>query len=254
VSRALSSIAEPSRGRFIRSWVGTSRGEDGKTKLTFVWEPVPAPPGVRRENATAVNLIAASPDGETFFRGAVPSDASGSGNGGTDGSAASPSRSVSFDVPPGRVQLRVAVQGGDALLDTDDREVVAPDMTGAELLFGTPRVHIARNALEFRSLSKDPAAVPTADREFRRTDRLIIRTDVYAPGNAASQVTGKLLNKQGSSLADIPVTAPAGEGQPYVVDLPLASLAVGEYLLELTAKVGGAQDAVQLIPFRVSGS
>ena len=79
--------------------------------------------------------------------------------------------SVSFDVPPGRVQLRMSIQNGDAALDSDDREVVVPDLTATELAFGTPRVSVARNALEFRALSKDPDAMPTADRDFRRTDR-----------------------------------------------------------------------------------
>ena len=32
VSKALSSISEPTRGRFVRTWVGTSRGADGKTQ------------------------------------------------------------------------------------------------------------------------------------------------------------------------------------------------------------------------------
>jgi VWFA-related protein len=241
VAKALSTIAEPARGRFVRSWVGTSRGADGKTRLTFVWEPLPPPPGVRRDAPTAVSLIAASPDGQTYFRGLVTQPEGGTRRGGA----------ASFDVPPGRVQLRMSVQNGDAALDSDDREVIVPDLTATELTFGTPRVSVARNALEFRTLSKDPDAMPTADREFSRTDRLLIRTDAYAPGNAVVTVTSKLLNKQGQRLADIPVTAPAEAGQAFMIDLPLASLAPGEYLLELTAATEGHQSATQLIPFRL---
>ena len=81
----------------------------------------------------------------------------------------------------------------------------------------------------------------------------MIRTEAYAPGNAALKVTAKLLNKQGQPLADVPVPAPAAATDPYVVDLPLASLAPGEYLLELSAATEGAPAATQLIPFRVSG-
>ena len=107
VSRALSSIAEPSRGRFVRTWVGTSRGENGKTRVTFLWEPLPAQPGVRRDNATSVSLIAASPDGETYFRGDVP-------NGPNGGDAAAPPvRQTVFEVPPGRLQLRMSVNGSE---------------------------------------------------------------------------------------------------------------------------------------------
>ena len=31
--------------RVIRTWVGTSRGENGKTRVTFVWEPTPRAAG-----------------------------------------------------------------------------------------------------------------------------------------------------------------------------------------------------------------
>ena len=36
-----------------------------------------------------------------------------------------------------------------------------------------------------------------------------------------------------------------------MIDLPLASLAPGEYLLELTAAAEGQRPATQLIPFRL---
>ena len=34
--------------RVVRTWVGTAPGDGGKTKVTFVWEPVPPPPGSDR--------------------------------------------------------------------------------------------------------------------------------------------------------------------------------------------------------------
>jgi VWFA-related protein len=249
VSKALSSIAEPTRGRFVRTWVGTARGENGKTRVTFVWEPLPPSPGMRRENATAVSLIAASADGETYFRGRVPEQDQPA----TTAAAGAPGASVSFDVPPGRVQLRMSVIGGPGALDSDDREVMVPDLTATELALATPRLFVARNALEFRTLSKNPEAMPTAARDFRRTDRLVVRADAYAPGTSSATVTSKLLNKQGQRLADIPVTAPQATGQPYVVDLPLAALAPGEYLLELSATADGQQPATSLVAFRVEG-
>ena len=39
VDTALSALAEPARRHLVRTWLGTSRGEDGKTLVTFVWEP-----------------------------------------------------------------------------------------------------------------------------------------------------------------------------------------------------------------------
>lgn len=255
VSKALSSIAEPTRGRFVRTWVGSARGADGKTRVTFVWEPLPSPPGVRRDTATSVALIAASPDGTTYFRGSVPDQATSASlasNGNAPGAAAGPLGAVvSFDVPPGRLQLRMSVSGPGGPLDSDDREVVVPDVTATDLALGTPRLYVARTAREFQTISRDLDATPTASRDFRRTERLVIRTDAYAPGNAVVTMTSKLLNKQGQRMADIPVNAPAAAGQPYLIDLPLASLAPGEYLLEVSAATEGQQPATELIAFRV---
>ena len=56
--RALGSIEQTHRARFIRSWIGTSRGENGKTRVTFVWEPLPPVPGQDRNLVTGVSLIA----------------------------------------------------------------------------------------------------------------------------------------------------------------------------------------------------
>jgi VWFA-related protein len=247
VNRALAAIAEPSRGRLIRTWVGTEPGDNGNTRVTFVWEPIPVPHGMRRAVATSVSLIAAAPDGETYFRGRVPE---------TDppAEATGPS-SVSFEVPPGKLQLRVAIEGaaGGTMLDSDDREVVVPDLTAPEVVLPTPRVFVTRNGIEYQSIRKDLSAVPTASREFRRTERLLVRTVASAPGGATVSVTSRLLNKQGQKMVDLPVAAAAAAGEPYVVDLPLSSLAPGEYLLELAATAEGQEPKTELVAFRVEG-
>jgi VWFA-related protein len=252
VSKALSAISEPTRGRFVRTWIGHSRGADGKTKVTLVLEPLPPTPGMRRENVTAVSVVAASIEGEVFFRGQVPEKGETGTNGATT-TAFTKGAFVSFEAPPGRVQLRMSIQGGEIALDNDEREVIVPDLTTTDVAVATPRVYVARNALEFRTISKDPQAAPTADRDFRRTDRLVIRVEAYAPGGATPKLTARLLNKQGQAMADIPVSAPAAGTDPFLVDFPLASLAPGEYLLELAASTEGAPASTQLIPFRVSG-
>src|SRR5437660_1113945 len=37
-------VARPSRATVVRTWIGTARGENGKTRVTFVWEPLPKAP------------------------------------------------------------------------------------------------------------------------------------------------------------------------------------------------------------------
>src|SRR5438045_4170363 len=60
-----SAVARPSKAAVVRTWIGTSRGENGKTKVTFVWEPIVRPPGDRsaaREEAARAALVAVAPD------------------------------------------------------------------------------------------------------------------------------------------------------------------------------------------------
>ena len=102
-------------------------------------------------------------------------------------------------------------------------------------MLSTPKVWFARNAREFTALTTGLPPAPTAIREFRRTDRLLVRLDAYAPADAPTTVTAQLLNQQGTKMIDVPVTAPADGGQTHSIDFPLASLAPGQYLLEITA-------------------
>jgi hypothetical protein len=163
---------------------------------------------------------------------------------------------VSFDAPPGPLQVRVTVRGAHReTLDTETREITVPDLTQPEVRLGTPRVYVARNALEFRSLRQDALATPTADRAFQRTERLLVRVDAFGPGaeTGGAVVTSRLLNREGTPMVDIPVTR--GEGRLHVIDLPLASLAPGEYLLEVAVAPPSAGDtsATELVAFEVTG-
>ncbi len=92
--------------------------------------------------------------------------------------------------------------------------------------------------------------MPTVGREFRRTDRLLIRFDAYGPGTSAPTVTARLLNRGGTAMSTLPVRAPAAPGQPSQVDLPLAPLASGEYLIEIKA-TGDGGEAQELIALRI---
>jgi hypothetical protein len=98
-------------------------------------------------------------------------------------------------------------------------------------------------------LKKQPDAPPTSDREFSRTERLLVRAEAYAPGGTRPDVTARLLNRAGDGMADLPVQgSPAG----YVeVELPLSALAAGEYLIELVAKNPAGSTAQELIAFKV---
>jgi hypothetical protein len=259
VEEALAAVNRPSRAAVVRTWIGTSRGENGKTRVTFVWEPIPKTPGdsvaARAGDPARVSIMAVGPDGAPYFRGRVPEVALASSAAATTGStqnaARGPSR-VSFDVTPGKVQLRLAVEGtGAQVLDSEMREISVPDLTSPQTALGTPAVLRGRNAREFQQIKADPDAVPLATREFSRTDRLLIRVPAYGPGATTPALAVHLLNRTGQSMIEVPV-APSGKPGEQQIDLPLASLAPGEYVIEIKA-AGDGDDAKELVGFRVVG-
>ena len=77
-----------------------------------------------------------------------------------------------FDVPPGKIELRLTVEGAGAggTLDQEIRTIVVPDLTGPQVAMSTPRVYRARTVPEFRTFVNDPNAAPAAAREFSRTN------------------------------------------------------------------------------------
>ena len=243
VSKALASIAPNLQAaRYVRTWIGTGRGGGELTKVTFLWEPLPPTPGVMRDEPRRVTLLATSPAGEIVYRGRLPATLAPTGSG----------AAISFDAKPGRLDLRITIEGdGTGTLDTETRDMVVPDLSAPEVMLGTPRVWLARNAREFTTLAASTSTPPTATREFRRTDRLLVRVDAYAPGTEPAAVTARLLNQQGNQMAEITARPPAAAGESTTIDLPLASYAAGQYLLELSANAEGHKPATELVAFRL---
>lgn len=244
VERALGAVEAGPRDSVISTWFGTGRGEDGRTRVTFVWEPVPPTLGVKRDEPVQVQVIASGAGGETYFRGDVPE------------APADPAQrlptSLSFDAAPGRVQFRLAVRNTKGqVIDSVVQELTVPDLTEPRVSLGTPSVFRARTAREYQALRRDPNPTPTALRSFRRTDRLLIRFEVYGPGGATPAVAVSLLNRLGTKMADAPFTPPADGSALCEIDLPLAGFATGEYIIEIKAK-GESGEATELIGVRIT--
>jgi VWFA-related protein len=255
VEKALANVGTRQRDAFISTWLGTGRGSGGRTRVTFVWEPIPPIPGEKRQDAARVQVLANSRGGEEFYRGLVPPEETAP----PAGEAAAPSppalragSKVSFDAPPGRMQVRVIVQNEKGqVLDSFQQEVSVPDYSGTEVRLSTPAVLRARTPREFQALSRDPDSVPTPLREFRRTDRLLIRFVADIPGGASSaEIGARLLNRVGQKMVDLVAQPPADPSQPYQIDLPLAGLSPGEYVIEIQAK-GVSGESTQLIAIKV---
>jgi len=229
----------------IRPWFGVSRGDGGKTRVTFVWEPAPHVPGERvRHSASRLVLTALAPDGSVLFEGPV----SPTGPAAIEEPGVTPMRAV-FDVPPGRLRLRMAIQDAAAQsIDRDVREISIRDLRGVPAL-GTAEILRARTAREFRTLDAS-AAVPVSAREFSRTEHLLIRVQAYGSPDAQPTMTAKLLGRMGQVVRDLTIAADGATGG-YAIDLPLAGFAAGEYAIELGASSAGGE-VKDRVGFRVT--
>jgi hypothetical protein len=158
---------------------------------------------------------------------------------------------VSFEVPPGTVQLRLSVEGPSSnTLDTETRSLSVPDLTAPQTSLSTPEMFLARTPHDLQLIKANPQAVPTVSRDFVRTDHLLVRVSAYGPGTTPPKLTAKLVNRSGQSMADLPVSA--ASDRPSEIDLPLAGLAAGDYLIQIDA-AGDGGAAQELVGFRVTG-
>ena len=217
----------------IRPWFGVARGDSGRTRVTFVWEPAGAVPGDRRaKTPVRVVMKAMAPDGATVFEGTVGERAS-----------------AAFEVPPGRATFMMTIEdaAGNAI-DSDIRDVLIRDLKGAVAL-GTPEVFRARTARDVRELHDEQAPVPVSAREFSRTERLVIRVPAYAA--SAPVVTATLVSPAKQTIRQLVVDRTLNAAQVAQIDVPLAALPPGQYSVEISAKLAasGVQESVK---FRVT--
>ena len=157
---------------------------------------------------------------------------------------------ASFEADPGEMQINVSVEGANGeVLDRDRERIDVPDFTGTNLILSTPSFVRARNTMMWRELVDDWDAVPAVSREFRRTERLLLRFETYAPGATVPSVEAWLLNRRGDRMFPL-IVQPADDGRRYQVDIQPASLAPGEYVVELSATTP-SDELTELVAFRL---
>ena len=99
----------------------------------------------------------------------------------------------------------------------------------------TPVVYVAKSPAEARRLSAPDAPVH-AGREFVRTDRLAVRLRAYGTSAAAAEVTGRLIDRRGATLIPLAIAGPSNGW--HHLDLPLASIAPGDFAIVFEARSG----------------
>jgi hypothetical protein len=215
------------RSGLIQAWSGVAKGTDGKAMVTFTWEPA----GIRgdpRPMPALIVVTASTPDGTVLFDGSV-STAS------TPPSAPGANR-AEFEAPPGRVLLDVKVlDAKGVVVDSDARDVEVPKIGNARATIFAPAVFRTGSAREFRAISEDPDAAPLPSRDFRRTDRLLLRVPAYDAGGAPARVSATLLNRWRQPMRAVPAMPSSLREGITQFDIPLAPLAPGEYTIRLSA-------------------
>jgi VWFA-related protein len=243
VLAALSSIvALPAAQRPIHTWIGTERRGD-RTRVTLVWEPSAAAPSERHQPPNRVSIVARTSDPSVIFEGVSPDPRPGAT------ASASPDKGphrVTFDARPGVVDVQLVIESPDGVIDTETRTIEVPDYTSVQdATISTPKVFRARTEPERRALLADAAAVPSADREFSRSDRVLVRVDAYGP-EASPQAA--LLNRRGDKMHDIAMSA-STTGGTHQMDLRLSHLAAGEYVIAIQPAPG--TETRTLVPIRI---
>jgi hypothetical protein len=125
-----------------------------------------------------------------------------------------------------------------------------PDLSGSQLALSAPILLRARTVADARILAEGRQASPFAGREFNRTDHVFVRFTVYGAPASQATASARLTTKAGVSLLELPLAKMAGTETTYQVELPLASIARGDYLIAVAA-AHGEERARALVPLRV---
>jgi VWFA-related protein len=231
VTSAMTVLSAVRAERVVDMWVGAERADDGQAKVTVAWTPRAA--AGRIDSTRTVSLTVKSLAGERTF------DASPGAN------------TLSFAAAPGAVQLQLTVRDPKGnIVDEDRRPFSVPDLSASNLAIGVPVLLRARTAADARTFAEGKPATPFAGREFVRTDRLFVRFSVFGESARAADVSAQLTNKTGGTLLELPIVPMPGGENVYQVELPMASIARGDYLLAVAAQHGEERTRA-LVPVRV---
>ena len=229
------------RSPFIQTWSGVTKDADGRPRVIFTWEPAPLRPGSARPAPSVLVVTASTRDGAVLFDGTlVAVDAPVPPEG---------SNRAEFTAPAGRVLVDVKILDvKGVVLDTDARDLEVPNLqtNGATIL--PPAVLRSASAREFRAMSENPSAAPVVSREFRRTERLLLRVPAYDASGAPARVSATLLNRWRHPMRALPAMSDSIVDGITQFDVPLAPLAPGEYTIRLTLGT-----LTEHVTFRVRG-
>ncbi len=209
------------RSPFIESWFGLTVEPGGGRRIIFTWTPSPPRTPARGKAPARPDVVAlkvTTPAGAVLFDGEVASARAG------NTSTLRPDSAV-FQATPGRLQFDLTIlQADGSKLDVGALDFDVPNVRGVNPVILPPQLLSAGSAREFRDIEADANAAPLPGREFRRTERLLLRVPTFEPAGNAVQVSAKLVNRVGTVLIDL-APMPDEAGRTLIqFDLPLAPL------------------------------
>ena len=211
------------RSPLIDAWAGLRVAGAGQAQMIVTWEPKPG----QSTRAGRVVLSAKAAKGASLFEGTIEAL----------GTAPSADRAT-FTVPPGQVQLDLAVLDAEGRpLDTDVRDVDVPDLSpsaqpGPVLL--PVEVMCLRSSRTSEASPWSDALAAYVARACSRGGRLIVRVPAADPTGTPVRVIARLLNRAGRTMRAL--EADPGIESPTQFTLPLVSLAPGQYAIEVTGE------------------
>jgi VWFA-related protein len=155
-----------------------------------------------------------------------------------------------IDLPPGRYEIRAALETASGVRGSVYGFVEVPDFSGLPLALSGVAWHVSPEQMSApRNAFADLLPiVPTARRTFSFFDRVTAFVRLYTRTDAArpAHVTTRILDAQGRAVHE---EDRDGEAD-YQFDLPVERLAAGEYLLSIEA-TAGVNTASRRVPFTV---
>ena len=227
------------RSPLIDVWSGVTRASAANGHVVVAWAPGA---NTAAASASRVALKATTKDGRLLFEGFLSPARSGAADGA--------STRAEFDAPLGAVQIDMTILSLDGRkVDTDARDLEIAAPRGGVPMLLPPVIIATDSARGFREASTDADATPDPSRVFRRTERLLIRVPAFS-ADAPVQVSVRLLNRIGQVMRTLDVMPPSGGLAQF--DLPLATLAPGDYFFQISASAGG-KTTDQRLSFHVGG-
>jgi len=126
------------------------------------------------------------------------------------------------------------------------RSILVPEDAQAALSVRAPVIWRVQRPVDLK-MALAGELPPHAGREFTRADRLLGQIEVRGPQAAAAKLSVGLMDRRGKRLTDLPFTRTDSGAR---LDLPLQSIARGDYLIAIHAEGAGSR-AAAYIPIRV---